>query len=301
MNSPSALEPDLLSDAAVFRQFNRIYTRFIGTLDEGLLHTEYSLAEARVLYELATGKSPSARQVSAELGIDAGYLSRILTKFEHAGLLKRKASPQDARSAEINLSPAGKSAFKNLDALANAQAGVLLRGLAHANRTELIRSMRAIEGILAKPKAVRQPFILRPPRPGDMGWVVSREGAVYHEEYGWDQTFEALVARIVSDFVTNFNPARERCWIADVNGQSAGHIFLVQHPRPCTYREAPAPLCRAVRARPGTRECVGKRVHSVCACSSLSANCSVDARHSGSGTPDLSVRRLSASGREASP
>ena len=215
---------------AAFRHFNRMYTRFIGTLDEGFLRTEYSLAEGRVLYELANRAEPKAKEIAEALGMDPGYLSRILSKFESAGLLKRRSSAADSRCADLALTRPGKSAFKKLNDLSDQQARAVFEGLAPADRTHLVKSLRTIESILIKDGENRPPYILRPHRPGDMGWIVHREGAVYADEYGWDETFEALVARIVADFVTNFNPRRERCWIAEIDGQSVGHIFLVQHP-----------------------------------------------------------------------
>jgi DNA-binding MarR family transcriptional regulator/GNAT superfamily N-acetyltransferase len=225
---PSALTEDM----AAFRRFNRMYTRFIGTLQEGLLNSSYNLAEARVLYELANRQSSKAKEIAEELGMDAGYLSRLLGKFEREELLKRTASAQDGRYTDLALTRKGKSAFAKLNALSDEQAREILETLPYDQRTQLIRSMQIIESILTKADANgnRPPYVLRPHRVGDMGWVVCREGAVYAEEYGWDDTFEALVARVVADFLANFDPKRERCWIADVNGQSMGHIFLVKHP-----------------------------------------------------------------------
>jgi DNA-binding MarR family transcriptional regulator/GNAT superfamily N-acetyltransferase len=220
----------LTEDIETFRRFNRLYTRFIGTLHEGLLNTAYTLPEARVLYELATRPAPKAKEIAETLDMDAGYLSRMLAKFAAASLLKRKTSSQDSRYAEITLTAKGKSAFQKLNTRSNAQARVLLQRLPNRERGELIRSMTAIENILSPTASSRQPYILRPHRIGDMGLVVSREGAVYAEEYGWDATFEALVAQIVADFITNFDPTRERCWIAEMNGESVGHVFLVKHP-----------------------------------------------------------------------
>jgi DNA-binding MarR family transcriptional regulator/GNAT superfamily N-acetyltransferase len=244
--APSALTEDM----AAFRRFNRMYTRFIGTLREGLLNSSYSLAEARVLYELANREAPKAKEIAEELGMDAGYLSRLLGKFERDALLKRKASEQDSRYADLALTRRGKAAFSELNALSDEQARAILGQLMHGERTRLIRSMRAIEGILMKADTDRNypPFVLRPHRVGDMGWVVCREGAVYAEEYGWDDTFEALVARVVADFLTNFDPKRERCWIADVEGQSMGHIFLVKHPE-----EPEVAKLRLLFVEPGTR------------------------------------------------
>jgi DNA-binding MarR family transcriptional regulator/GNAT superfamily N-acetyltransferase len=225
------IQPSLLvDDVAAFRRFNRAYTRFIGTLDEGLLHTEFSLPEARVLYELANRLKPTAKEIADALGMDAGYLSRILGKFETARLLKRTASKEDSRYAILTLTQPGRAAFERLNTRSDEQARSVLEPLPPAQRTQLICSMNAIESLILDGGQTRPAFILRQHRPGDMGWVVSREGAAYVEEYGWDDTFEGMAARIVADFITNFDPQRERCWMADVNGQSAGHIFLVRHP-----------------------------------------------------------------------
>jgi len=220
----------LTNDVALFRRFNRMYTRFLGTLNEGLLNSPYSLAEARVLYELASRDAPKAREIAEELGMDAGYLSRLLGKFERDGLLKRKTSEQDGRYAELTLTAQGRSAFRKLNALSEEQAQGVLEGLSPSAAMQLIDCMRTMEGILSKTDRRRLPYILRPHRVGDMGWIVHREGVGYAEQYGWDETFEALVARIVDQFVTNFDPSKERCWIAEIDGQSVGHIFLVKHP-----------------------------------------------------------------------
>jgi DNA-binding MarR family transcriptional regulator/GNAT superfamily N-acetyltransferase len=220
----------LAKDVSLFRRFNRMYTRFIGTLNEGLLNSAFSLAEARVLYELATRDAPKAREIAEELGVDAGYLSRLLGKFERDGLLKRKASEQDGRYADLTLTARGRTAFKKLNALSEEQARTVLGDLPPSARMQLIDCMRTMEGILTKTDRNRLPFILRPHRVGDMGWIVYREGVGYAEQYGWDETFEALVARIVDQFVTNFDPSRERCWIAEIDGAHVGHIFLVKHP-----------------------------------------------------------------------
>jgi len=230
MTQHLSVTSELISDAASFRHFNRIYTRFIGTLNEGLLNTDYSLAEARILYELATRAMPRASEIAEELGVDPGYLSRLLGKFEHDGLLRKKTSEQDGRYAELMLTAAGKSAFKKLNALSEQQAHTILQGLPPAARMELVHCMKTIEGLLMKADRDRIRYVLRPHRIGDMGWIVYRESVGYAEQYGWDEKFEALVAKIVEEFVTNFDPTRERCWIAEMDGQNVGHIFLVKHP-----------------------------------------------------------------------
>jgi DNA-binding MarR family transcriptional regulator/GNAT superfamily N-acetyltransferase len=224
------LAPVLAKDVSIFRRFNRMYTRFIGTLNEGLLNSPYSLAEARVLFELATRDAPKAREIAEELGMDAGYLSRLLGKFERDGLMERKVSELDGRYADLMLTARGRTAFKKLNALSEEQARTVLEGLPPSAGMQLIDCMRTMEGILTNTDRKRLPFVLRPHRVGDMGWIVHREGLGYAEQYGWDETFEALVARIVDQFITNFDPSRERCWIAEIDGESVGHIFLVKHP-----------------------------------------------------------------------
>jgi DNA-binding MarR family transcriptional regulator/GNAT superfamily N-acetyltransferase len=217
-------------DVALFRRFTRMYTRYIGTLNEGLFNTKYSLPEGRVLYELATRSAPQANAIAHALGMDPGYLSRLLRKFERGGLLKRKASVHDGRFADLLLTTRGQSEFKKLNALSEGQAATILKSLSPAERARLTGCMQAIENILVQPDQQRPIFVLRPHRVGDMGWIVHREGVGYAEQFGWDGTFEALVARIVSDFITQFDPARERCWVAEIDGQNVGHIFLVKHP-----------------------------------------------------------------------
>jgi DNA-binding MarR family transcriptional regulator/N-acetylglutamate synthase-like GNAT family acetyltransferase len=220
----------MAEQVSAFRRFNRTWTRLIGTLNEGLHSTPYSLAEARVIYELATQSAPNATEVANALGMDAGYLSRILTRFGSAGLIRRRISKQDGRSSGISLTRKGKSAFETLSAHSDEQARGMLEGLSLSDREQLIGSMKWMERTLAKEEAESPPYVLRPPRSGDMGWVVQSEALFYAEEYGFDTFFEALVARIVADFVTNFNPKRERCWIAELAGRLVGHVFLVQHP-----------------------------------------------------------------------
>ncbi|HEX4580606.1 MAG TPA: helix-turn-helix domain-containing GNAT family N-acetyltransferase [Acidobacteriaceae bacterium] len=232
-NLPARLPAD--DEIAAFRRFNRLYTRFIGTLQEGLLDTPYSLSEARVLYELATRQRPLAKEIAQELDMDAGYLSRILNKFHDAGLLKRAPSREDGRQAHLTLTRVGRGAFRHLNTRSDQQANSILGGLAPAPRRDLIRSMRTLEDVLstterAKEQTATKPFTLRPHRPGDMGLVVQREGSLYAQEYGWDERFEALAARVVADFIDHFDPTCERCWIAEHEGEHLGHIFLVKHP-----------------------------------------------------------------------
>lgn len=223
-------DPALQPNVAAFRHFNRWYTRFLGVLDEQWLKGGYSLTEARVMYELATRHASTAKEIASALGIDPAYLSRILRRLEKDFLLKRRASKRDARSAHLALTRKGKSRMAQLNALSENQARSVLTALPPAGQANLIGSMSAIERLLMPDAQEAVRLVLRPHRPGDMGWVVYREAALYAQEYGFIDEFEALVARIVADFLTDFDPRRERCWIAEVNGQNVGHVFLVKHP-----------------------------------------------------------------------
>jgi DNA-binding MarR family transcriptional regulator/GNAT superfamily N-acetyltransferase len=229
MVTPSPVSGEALSDTSRFRRFNRMYTRYIGTLNEGFLNSEFSLAETRILYELANRTEPAASEIAEALGLDPGYMSRVLRKFEQRGILSRRTSQQDGRSATLKLTSRGIAAFRKLNASSEEQAKKILGRLAPASRNELLRSMQSIERILTRPEE-RGRFVLRPHRIGDMGWVVYSEAAGYAAQYGWDGTFEALVAKIVGDFITNYDSSRERCWIAEIDGEHVGHIFLVKHP-----------------------------------------------------------------------
>jgi DNA-binding MarR family transcriptional regulator/GNAT superfamily N-acetyltransferase len=209
------------------RNFNRFYTRAIGTLEEHLLQSSLSLPEARVLYEIATRTQPTASEIAATLNLDLGYLSRLLRTFINRKLLTRKTSPTDARQSFLSLTKSGQKEFAVLNQRSNQQIDQMIAPFTGQQRTQLIQAMSTIETILS-PSTTKPPFILRPHRPGDMGWVVQSHGLLYAREYGWDERFEALVARITADFIDNFDPARERCWIAERNGESIGSVFLVK-------------------------------------------------------------------------
>ena len=225
-NPHSEILPDQI---AAFRRFNRLYTREIGTLGEGLLGSEYSLTEVRVLYELANRKRAVASEIANDLVLDAGYLSRILRKFEDSGLLKRTQSSADARQTTLSLTRRGNSVFKGLNQRSDAQAEEILQRIPPSRRNDLLHAMRIIEESFSPPPA-KAPYILRSHRPGDMGWVVQRHGALYAHEYGWDETMEALIARITADFIDQYQLKRDRCWIAERDGIPLGSIFLVHHP-----------------------------------------------------------------------
>jgi DNA-binding MarR family transcriptional regulator/GNAT superfamily N-acetyltransferase len=210
------------------RRFNRFYTRQLGLLDEGLLESEFSLTEVRILYELAQREEPTAALLRAELGLDAGYLSRILKKFEARGLVARSASASDARRALLRLTAAGRAAFKPLNKASHDQVAAMLAPLAPAQVQSLQRSMLRIQRLLGPAPEPAVPYVLRPHQVGDIGWIAHRQGLLYAREYGWDETFEALVAEIAANFVKRFDPRRERCWIAERDGAIVGSVFLVK-------------------------------------------------------------------------
>jgi DNA-binding MarR family transcriptional regulator/GNAT superfamily N-acetyltransferase len=211
---------------AAVRRFNRFYTQRIGVLQDGLLHSPFSLTEARVLYELAQRDQPIASEIGRDLGLDPGYLSRILRSFQRRGLIARLPSSDDGRRRHLSLTAVGRSAFAPLDAGSREAVGAMLSTLSQPGQARLTVAMQEIERLLA-PAADMPPFLLRAHRAGDMGWVASRHGALYAAEYGFDERFEALVAEIVAAFINNFNPRRERCWIAELDGEPVGSVFLV--------------------------------------------------------------------------
>lgn len=210
------------------RQFNRFLTRQIGVLQEGLLHSPYSLTEARIIFELAQQQNMTSSMLGRELGLDAGYLSRILSKLEQQGLVERVSSETDGRQKLLHLTSEGDKAFALLDKRSRDEVGEMLSDLSEEEQQRLLKAMNSIESVLNKSFKYSDPFILRSYEPGDMGWVTHLHGVLYAQEYGWDEHFEALVAQIVADFINNYKPARERCWIAEMNGEIVGSVFVVQ-------------------------------------------------------------------------
>ncbi|MDQ2767015.1 MAG: helix-turn-helix domain-containing GNAT family N-acetyltransferase [Gemmatimonadota bacterium] len=223
------IDSRLDSRVAAVRRFNRFYTKRIGVLQEGLLSSDLSLAEARVLYELAHGDGTTATSIAEELGLDAGYLSRMLRSFAQRGLLQRRRSTSDARQSNLTLTRKGRTAFARLDGRAHDEIAALLAGHTGVDQRALVGAMSDIVRILGDTAPESPRVELRGSRPGDMGWVIERHGEIYAEEYGWSDHFEALVAEIVARYLHEHDPVRERCWIADVNGERAGSIFLVRH------------------------------------------------------------------------
>lgn len=221
-------DDDFEQRVAAVRRFGRFYTRQIGALNEGLLKSSFPLTEARVLYELACHPGPTASELGRELGLDPGYLSRILRGFEERGLLRREPSPRDARQSHLFLTDTGKQAFAPLDRASRAEVTALLSRLSEAEQRRLLEAMQTIETLLGEVPAPQVPYILRPHRPGDLGWVVHRQAVLYAEEYGWNGDFEGLLAQIVADFQRSFDPRREQCWIAEREGLPVGSAFLVK-------------------------------------------------------------------------
>jgi DNA-binding MarR family transcriptional regulator/GNAT superfamily N-acetyltransferase len=212
----------------IVRGFNRFYTSKIGVLQERYLKGPFSLAQARVLYELAHRRTSTAAALAKDLGLDAGYLSRILGGFQKQGMLGRKPVEADGRKHALCLTARGQRAFAKINADARVEIGAMLLGLSVAEQVRLVDSMQAIESLLGPRPARTATYQFRQHRPGDMGWVAHRHGALYAQEYGWDERFEALVAVIVAEFIKNYDPKRERCWIAEMDGEIVGSVFLVK-------------------------------------------------------------------------
>ncbi len=218
------------SNVQAIRQFNRFYTRQIGVLQEGLLNSAFSLTEVRVMYELAHRERPTASEICDALQLDRGYLSRMLRRFVKSGLVEKLPSAKDGRETLLRLTRRGQSEFARLDELSNQQVSAMLDKIGRPQQTKLVAAMETIQGLLGETTAVPHSgaIILRGHQPGDMGWVVHRHGVLYAEEYGWDERFEALVAEIAAHFIQHLDPKRERCWIAERDGEIVGSVFLVK-------------------------------------------------------------------------
>ena len=214
---------------AAVRRFSRFYTRQLGLLQESLVHTRFSLTEARVLYELAHRDPTTATALAADLDLDHGYLSRILRRFGEAGLLSKKRIPNDGRQNLIAITAKGRKAFAPLNKGSHDQVAELLGRLAPSEQQRVVAAMATVENLLQPSTADKPPLLLlRYHRPGDMGWVTSAHGALYAQEYGWDISFEALVAKIAAEFIEKFDSQRERCWIAELDGAPVGSVFVVR-------------------------------------------------------------------------
>jgi len=224
----AGLEPRI----EAIRGFNRFYTQKIGVLQRGLLSSPFSLTEVRVLYELQRRAAPTASELGRDLGLDAGYLSRLLRGLERRGLIGRQPAASDRRRSHLRLTRQGQDVFAGLDARASGEVAGMLKDLSPPEQERLVDALRTVQELLGGPRPPAAPAcLLRPPRPGDLGWVVHRHGVLYAQEYGWDAGFEALVASIVAEFVKRQRPSRERCWIAERDGANVGCVFLVQKTR----------------------------------------------------------------------
>jgi DNA-binding MarR family transcriptional regulator/N-acetylglutamate synthase-like GNAT family acetyltransferase len=218
-------EPD--PAIAAVRRFSRFYTRRIGLLHEGLLGGPLSLPEARLIYEIAQAGTSTAKALGAELGLDSGYLSRLLRGLEEGGLIRRDPSAEDGRQVLLSMTEAGQAAFVAMDTRSAAEIAAMLERLPAPERRRLATALAEAEQLLGGTRPPAEPFILRPPRPGDMGWVVHRQAVLYAREYGFDTSFEALLAEIVAGFIRDFDPRREACWIAEHQREAVGSVFLV--------------------------------------------------------------------------
>jgi DNA-binding MarR family transcriptional regulator/GNAT superfamily N-acetyltransferase len=229
------------------RRFNRFYTRRIGVLEESLLGSGLTLSQGRLIFELGRRTALTAGEIAAELALDPGYVSRLLASLDKLKLIARKPSPTDGRQTIVSLTARGRERYQILDRRSSDDVSKLLDGLSPGGRRRLLGAMTAIETLLSDAPAPSVPYVIRPPRAGDIGWVISRHGALYAEEYGWDETFEGLVAEIASDFIKGFDARRERCWIAERDGEVVGAVFLVKGPDDRTAK------LRMLYVEPGAR------------------------------------------------
>jgi DNA-binding MarR family transcriptional regulator/GNAT superfamily N-acetyltransferase len=220
-------ESGIAQQVNIVRAFNRFYTRKIGVLD-GMASAPFSLAEARVLYELAHRERPTATDIRTELGLDAGYMSRILRDFEHRKLVRREQSKADERQRFLSLTAKGRGEFAPLDARSNRDIAAMLEGLSSTERKHLVEAVQTVRRLLDDKIEPQIPYLLRMHQPGDMGWIVHRQALLYAEGYGWDETYEALAAEIVAQFIKNYDPKRERAWIAERNGRRVGAVFVAK-------------------------------------------------------------------------
>ncbi|WP_019577024.1 bifunctional helix-turn-helix transcriptional regulator/GNAT family N-acetyltransferase [Curvibacter lanceolatus] len=224
--------PNILPDRIVaVRQFNRFHTRLVGALGDRVLHSDYSLPQLRLLYEMAhaPAQAPaSAAQLGRDLGMDPGYLSRLINSLEERGLVQREASPDHGKRLALRLTDEGRRVFAELEAASGAEVAALLRPLSEADQTRLVGAMAQVRRLLGDVNAAPKAFILRDPRPGDLGVVIQKQAELYAHEYGWDWTFEGLLAEIVGQYVKTFDATRERCWIAESEGEVVGSVFVVK-------------------------------------------------------------------------
>jgi len=248
----------LAHQIAAVREFNRSYTRQIGVLNREFLKTPFSLAEVRVLLELYYRDSTTAAAIGQSLGLDGGYLSRILRGFARKGLMATERSPTDGRQSLLRLSKTGRRAFEQIEERQRSAVKAMLHTLSPSEIPALVGAMRKIERLLALAPQPKVPYMIRSHQPGDMGWIIHRQGVLYNEEYGWDEHFEAVIARITSDFILGFDPRTERCWIAEREGEIVGSIF-------CVAKSKHVARLRLLYVEPSARELgIGSRLVDEC-------------------------------------
>lgn len=253
-------ENEFLQRAETIRRFNRFYTRTINVLSEGILNSPYSLTESRVIYEIAQQEGTNATELRELLSLDAGYLSRVLTRLHKQGLIVKETSKTDARQSLLYLTEKGRQAFSRLNTDSREDIRKMLGSIPEEDQERLVGAMDMIETVLAPQPMRRASYLLRPHQSGDMGWVVYRHGVLYKQEYGWNEEFEGLVAGVVSQFVREYDPKLDRCWIAEKDGRNVGSVFLVRHPQ----REGFARL-RLLFVEPEARGMgIGRRLVSEC-------------------------------------
>jgi len=229
MHRRSAPPRDFEAQVETIRQFNRFFTQRIGVLDESLLDSGLTLTQARVLFEIGTSETCTAGDLISLLRLDAGYLSRILQEFVDSRLVKRKPSPDDGRRALLALTPKGWKKFTELDHQSRRRIGELISPLSAPKRTQLLHGMRALqESLSVVPTSEERSVNIRPYRVGDVGWAIERHGQLYSDEFGWNEEFEALVATLLARFATKHDPAAERFWVAEVDGERVGCVFVVR-------------------------------------------------------------------------
>lgn len=210
------------------RRFQRFYTKQIGLLNRKLFDGPFSLTEVRVLYEIHYREKPTAAQIARDLNLDAGYLSRILRQFERNGVLKKTQGTIDTRQNYLSLTTQGKESLAALEARQNKEIQSQLKGLSSLKQSQLLKAMNSIEELLCPPSEPKAAYLLRPHRPGDMGWIVHRHGLLYREEYGYDERFEGMVSKIAAEFLENYDSSCEQCWIAEKEGEIVGSIALMK-------------------------------------------------------------------------
>ena len=226
INESYRMQADQLGERTeIVRRFNRFYTRQIGVLHEHLLDSAFSLTEVRILYELAHREQLTSADLCRELGLNAGYLSRVIAGFEKQGLIIKTRSPTDARAAQLQLTEQGQRTLAPLVDASRREVAAMLERMPPTAQQELVAAMGQIQSLLGE---TSPGYILRNPQPGDMGWIIHRQAVLYTQEYGWNNEYEALVAEILAKFVREFDPARERCWIAEKDGKVIGSVFIVR-------------------------------------------------------------------------